>query len=148
MKVRLFLICACSVFILVMEGCKKDQYQTNPQITIESINTIIPVDGSMQATLKFTQKDGKLGQGIFTAIRVRLNQDPLPPGTEGADTLVGAIPQFPDQNQGELDFTLDYSYLHQSDTENDTIMFKFAVLDRVGNKSDTISSEHVVVLSQ
>ena len=146
MKIRFFAISA--FFLYVMASCNKDKYQTKPQMTIESLNTLIPVGGAMQANLKFTQKDGKLGQGIFIAIRERLNQQPLPPGTGGADTLVGVIPQFPDQNQGEFQYTLDYTYLHESDTENDTFQFKFACIDRVGNKSDTITSAQVVVLSQ
>jgi hypothetical protein len=128
-------------------ACNKDQYQTKPQITIESINTIIPVGGGMQAMLKFTQKDGKLGQGTFIAIRNRLNIQGLPPGTSSTDTLVSPIPEFPDKNDGEFQFTLDYTYLHQSDTQNDTIIFKFAVVDRVGNKSDTIPSPQIVVIS-
>ena len=132
--------------LIIFSSCNKNKYQTKPQITIESINGLIPVGGSMLAKLKFTQKDGKLGQGTFTAIRNRLNQNPLPPGTAGADTLVSVIPQFPDLNQGEFQFSLDYSYLHESDIENDTFNFKFAVVDRVGNKSDTVTSAAVVVL--
>ena len=146
MKIHHFVLSA-SIMILVA-ACNKSKYETKPQIHIESINTLIPVGGSMQAKLSFTQQDGKLGQGTFIAIRNRLNQLPLPPGTAGADTLVSPIPEFPDKNQGEIQFTLDYSYLHESDVENDTIMFKFAVVDRVGNKSDTINSEKIVVLYQ
>jgi len=130
-----------------MIACKKDPL-TKPQISIESINTLIPVGGGLQAKLKFTQKNGKLATGIFIAIRNRLNQIPLPIGTASADTLTGPIPDFPDKNKGEFLFTLDYSYLHQSDVENDTIQFKFAVVDAGGNKSDTVTSDKVVVLFQ
>ena len=140
------MVCGC--FLLVLANCNKSKYQTKPQITIQSINTQIPKEGSMQASLHFTQKDGKLGQGIFIAIRNRINQTPLPPGTGSPDTVVGVIPQFPDQDQGDLLYTLDYISLHESDVENDTFVFKFAVIDRVGNKSDTISSPIVVVESQ
>ncbi|HMH34384.1 MAG TPA: hypothetical protein VK543_15205 [Puia sp.] len=135
------------VLVLLGVTCNKSKYQTKPQISIESINSPVPVGGSMQAMLKFTQKDGKLGQGSFIAIRNRLNQQQLPPGTASADTLVSPIPEFPDKNEGEFQFTLDYTYLHQSDTQNDTIRFKFAVVDRVGNKSDTISSPIIVIES-
>ena len=145
MKIRHFLLCVSA--FLVIAACNKNKYQTKPQITIESINTLIPVEGSLQATLKFTQQDGKLGQGTFIAIRNRLNQTPLPPGTEPADTLVSQIPEFPDKNEGEIQFTLDYSFLHEGDVEPDTIILKFAVVDRVGNASDTISSAKIVVLN-
>jgi|SRR6516165_2599674 len=146
MKIILFVLVI--VTLAVMLACNKSDYQTKPTITVESINSPIPVGGIMQATLKFTQKDGKLGGGTFVAIRNRLNQDQLPGGTSSADTIVNVIPQFPDKNEGEFVFTLDYSYLHQSDTENDTILFKFAAIDRVGNSSDTISTGNIVVLYQ
>lgn len=146
MKIRLFAICA--FFLFAMANCNKSKYQTKPQLTIQSINTLIPFQGSMQATLQFTQKDAKLGQGIFISIRNRLNQNPLPPGTGSPDTVVGIIPDFPDKDEGLFVYTLDYISLHESDVENDTFLFKFAVVDRVGNKSDTISSPTVVVLHQ
>ncbi len=111
-----------------------------------SVNSVIPVGGAMQAKINFTQSNGLLSQGIFIAIRTRLNQITLPPDNQGADTLVSQIPEFPDKNQGEFQYTLDYNYLHQSDQENDTINFKFAVIDRAGNKSDTISTGTIVVL--
>ena len=116
-------------------ACNKEKFQTKPQISIESINTVVPVAGNLDAKLKFTQKSGKLSQGTFIAIRNRLNQRPLPPGNASTDTLVSSIPSFPDKNQGEFNFTLDYNYLKESDQENDTIIFKLAVIDRVGNKS-------------
>jgi len=145
MKVRQFLV---PVTLLAMLACSKDKYQSYPQITLETINTLVPVGGGLEAKFQFTQKPGKLSGGTFTAIRNRLNQQPLPVGTAIADTVIGPIPSFPDENQGEFDFTLDYNYLHESDTENDTIMFKFSCVDRDGNKSDTISSPTVVVLYQ
>ena len=137
-----------TISLVLFVACNKSKFQTKPQIAIETINTLVPVGGSLNAKLKFTEKNGSLGQGTFIAIRNRLNQRPLPPGTASADTLVSQIPSFPDKNQGELAFTLDYNYLKESDQENDTIIFKFAVIDRVGNKSDTISSSKIVVLFQ
>lgn len=112
------------------------------------MNTPIPVGGGLDAKLKFTQENGKLAKGTFVSIRNRLNIDQLPPGTVSADTIVGPIPDFPDKSKGEFEFTLDYNYLHQSDIENDTIQFKFAVIDSNGNSSDTITSGQIVVLFQ
>ena len=144
MKIRYFVIAGSLVFAL--SQCSKSGSGDKPTISVESITQIVPVGGSMQATLKFSQSNGLLSQGIFIAIRTRLNQDSLPPTDVGVDTVVSQIPEFPDKNQGEFQYTLDYSYLHQSDTENDTINFKFAVIDRGGNKSDTVTSGNVVVL--
>jgi hypothetical protein len=132
--------------IIALSQCSKSGSGGKPSITMESINSIVPVGGTMKATLKFTQSNGLLSGGTFIAIRNRLNQDPLPPADVGVDTLIGPIPGFPDKNQGQFEYTLDYSYLHQSDAENDTLNFRFAVIDREGNNSDTINSGIVVVL--
>ncbi|MFI5155088.1 MAG: hypothetical protein ACHQEM_02835 [Chitinophagales bacterium] len=134
------------LLILLLSQCSKSGSGGKPTISMGSVNSVIPVGGAMQATINFTQSNGLLSQGQFTAIRTRLNQIPLPPDNVGADTLVSQIPEFPDKNQGEFQYTLDYNYLHQSDQENDTINFKFAVMDKGGNKSDTISSGIIVVL--
>jgi hypothetical protein len=145
MKIRSLLT---TTLLVAAVSCNKSKFQTKPQISIESINSVIPAGGGLDAKLKFTQKNGSLSGGTFISIRDRLNQQPLPPGTGSTDTLVSNIPSFPDKNQGEFEFTLDYNYLHESDQQNDTFLFKFAVIDRNGNKSDTISSSKVVVLFQ
>jgi hypothetical protein len=145
MKISFFLVGALVIGFL---SCKKDQYKSVPQISIESINTVIPVGGELDAKFQFTQKNGNLSNGTFIAIRNRLNQQQLPPGTGSADTLTGPIPSFPNKNEGEFDFSLPYSYLNESQTQNDTIEFKFAVVDAGGNKSDTITSPIIVILYQ
>jgi hypothetical protein len=146
MKFRsLILFC---LIALGLFACNKDKYQTKPQISLTSINSLVPVNGDIDAILQFTQKNGRLGQGTFSSIRVRLNQDPLLPGEGNADTVVLPIPDFPDKNQGQFQFTPGYSYLHESGSENDTFLFKFSVVDRVGNKSDTLTTGKVVVLFQ
>ena len=37
-------------------------------------------------------------------------------------------------------FNLPYDFLKESTVENDTILFRFAVTDRAGNKSDTVET--------
>jgi hypothetical protein len=65
------------------------------------------------------------------------------------DTLHNMIPKFPEKVKGEFDVSFDWAnYLHQSDIENDTIMFKFVAKDRGGHISDTISTEKIVILKQ
>jgi hypothetical protein len=140
------------VMILLLGGisCNKDQYKTDPQISLESITTLIPIGGELDAKFKFTQKSSKLSGGTFIAIRTRLNQNPLLPGTGSSDSLGGIIPSYPDKDQGEYEFTMPYADIYEGDTENDndTILIRFALIDRVGNKSDTISSPIIVLLSQ
>jgi hypothetical protein len=146
MKISYFRIPALLAIVLV--SCKKDQYQTNPQITMESINSIVPVGGELDAKFNFTQKNSVLSGGVFTAIRTRLNQQPLPIGTGSADTTTYAVPSYPDQNQGQFELVLPYTYLNESNTENDTILFKFVVADREGRVSDTVTTGNIVILYQ
>ena len=143
MKFTLFLITIVSLAVI---SCSKNSYTTKPQITIESINTLIPYDGQLDAKLKFTDKQGDLGEGSITAVRIRLNQHP--PNDSLADTYVYTIPDFPNKSLGQLEFTLPANSFHEQTTENDTVQIKFSVIDRAGNKSDTILSPVIVALYQ
>ncbi|HMH23725.1 MAG TPA: hypothetical protein VK563_18190 [Puia sp.] len=133
------------LLLIIAVSCSKSGYTTKPQITITSINTIIDSGGNLDVKLKFTDKQGDLGMGQFTSMRTRLNQ--RPPSNGGtADTVFNQVPSFPNLSTGEFEFTLPYQILNESTQENDTVIFKFAVVDRAGNKSDTITSPKVVVL--
>ena len=128
---------------LAIWSCSKSN-SGKPKISIESIDTEIPNGGSMTANIKFSS-GSKLANGNFLAIKTRINQK-LPQNTlEGTDTLLVSIPEF-SAEKGELTFTMPYqSYLHYDDTDNDTLVFKFAVLDVDGKSSDTVTSPKVVV---
>jgi hypothetical protein len=151
MKCASFRLPASLIILLscILVSCSKDKYTTKPQISIVSINTQVPVNGVLNVTLQVTSKKGDLGGGYFVAIRNRLNQDPLLPGTGNTDTLSGVIPTYPDQSKSEFLFSADWQTLHESNTsENDTIIMKFAAIDANMNSSDTIVSPMIVVYSQ
>jgi len=133
--------------LALVVACSKDN-QGKPSLSIESITSIVPAGGNMEAKIKFTQNNGKLSGGTFVAIRNRLNQTPLPPSEQPVDTITGPIPTFPDKNKGDMVFTLPWVFLHESDIENDTIVFKFAAIDTDNHSSDTVVSEKIVILFQ
>lgn len=56
------------------------------------------------------------------------------------------IPEFPNKPKGEFEVKFEYKNLHQSDIENDTILFKFIAKDRGGHVSDTVTTPTIVVL--
>lgn len=137
------------IFALVtcIAACSKDKFQTKPQIKITSVSTsTVPVSGELSITLEFTDKEGDLGGDTLLSIRNRLNMIPLPSTITGVDTLDNLIPEFPDKNKGEITVKFDWNYLHQSDTENDTIALKFVAKDRGGNSSDTVTTNKIVIL--
>lgn len=144
MKNKFATICCLSILAI---ACSKDN-QSKPSLTIESITQIVPPNGQMEAKIKFTQKNGKLSGGTFVAIRNRLNQIALPPNEQPADTIPGVIPAFPDKDKGDMVFTLPWVVLHENDIENDTILFKFFVIDTDNVSSDTVVSDKIVILYQ
>jgi hypothetical protein len=153
-RIPALLIISLCCFVL---SCSKDKYTTKPQLTIESINTLIPApdssgDGSLNVLLQYTSKKGNLGGGYFVAIRTRLNQDFIPSGTGNTDTFSGPIPPFPDKSKAEFQFTADYQSLYEATStrpsEPDTIIFKFAAIDADKNSSDTITSPKIIILGQ
>ncbi|HMI60290.1 MAG TPA: hypothetical protein VK518_05260 [Puia sp.] len=132
--------------LLAIASCSKSNNSSKPTLSIKSINTQVPVNGSLDVVLNFQSKSSNLSEGTFVAIRNRLNQQGLTNGSSSPDTVTGPIPQFPNQQKGQFEFSLDWAnYLHQSDTENDTIVFKFAAIDKAGNSSDTITSPKIIV---
>jgi len=150
MKLRFFLIPALLTVIVAIAviSCSKSNNGSKPTISIKSINSPIDSTGGMEAVISFNSPSGKLGQGTFLAIRKRLNKRPpnLPSASQN-DTFTKPlnIPDFPD-NKGEFHYTMQWIYLHESDFENDTLVFKFAAIDRNGHSSDTITSPKIVII--
>lgn len=146
MKLASFLIPIILITITAaVISCSKSNNGSKPTIKIKSINTLIPQGGGLNVIFDFTSSSADLARGNFTAIRIRQNQIPLPPGSNSVDTLPWPIPDFTDVTKGQFQYQLDYNYLHQSDQENDTVIFKFSCVDRAGNKSDTVTSPKIVI---
>ncbi|MBC7903343.1 MAG: hypothetical protein H7Y27_07965 [Gemmatimonadaceae bacterium] len=133
------------VVLLVLVGCDKDKFQTKPQITIKDYTEVVPRQGQLEIRLEFTDKEGDLSEGSFVYIPVRLNQKPLPAGVE-YDSIKSVIPKFPNNDKGDFFLKLPHIFLLKSPTENDTLVFRMVVVDRAGNKSDTVSSDKIIIL--
>lgn len=133
-------------------ACGKNKFETTPRIEIKSYSSkIIPVNGQLTLRLTYFDKEGDLSGGDFWLARYRLNRFPLPPAQDKADTLDAAhgyaLPDFPPRAKGEISLDFDYQgFLKESATENDTIYFRIAVSDKEGHKSDTISTDPIVIL--
>ena len=142
------LIICMGLSIMVLTSCDKDKFQTKPTIEIKSISTkeVPAQNGTMNIRLNFTDKEGDLGKGILTYIRIRTNGTPIPNpnNNDKIDTIRTPVPDFPSKNNGELDVLFDYNFMDEDPFRNDTMYFKFTVQDRGGNNSDTISTPLVV----
>ena len=148
------LLLPATLLIFIM-ACNKDKFQTKPQIEIKSINTtVVPVNGSLVITLTFTDKEGDVSDSLFVK-KKRLN---LTIVQTIRDSIRYKIPDFPDHSKGEMQVTLDYQAILSAITpppipgsnpprnQPDTLIVKFAVRDKAGNASDTLSTDKIVVI--
>lgn len=135
-------------FTVLVMACGKDKFETKPLIEVRSINTKeLPQNATLKIVLDYFDKEGDLGTGAFFAEKIRLNQLPLGSSSNNsADSFFYNLPDFPPRDKGEIAFELEYSRLKESLVENDTLIFRFAVSDKEGNKADTIYTEQVVIL--
>jgi len=140
------LVCFFSTALLFI-SCGKDKFQTAPRLTIASYNTKEVQPGQeLDIRFNYTDKEGDVGGGEFTAIIERMNQKPLLPSEDKADTIRNMVPDAPKTPQAELRFQLIYDFLKESTFENDSIRIKFSVVDREGNSSDTLTSDPLVIV--
>lgn len=141
-------ILVVSTLVLLL-ACNKDKFQTKPQIEIVNYNTKVVGKGQqLVIDLQFTDKEGDLSEGKFVYIHKRTNRRLLPVTLNYPDSVINTVPVFPDHSKGEFSLHLDYTNLQRSPVENDSIYFRFVVVDRAGNKSDTVNSDQIVVLRQ
>ncbi|MBD0286343.1 MAG: hypothetical protein ICV84_15865 [Flavisolibacter sp.] len=145
MKKNLILV----LFIAFLMGCSKDKFKTQPQIKIKSYNTKeVQRNQDLVIQLSFTDKEGDLANGKFTYMPRRTNLRPPPPGVRYPDSVKVNIPQFPTSDNGDFELRLNWNVLHLSDRENDSLFFRFVVMDKAGNKSDTVNSDRIVIMRQ
>jgi hypothetical protein len=149
MKTKLLILFAIAVMFY---ACKKDTYTTKPQISIKSINSKELKQGELLIfSLSFTDAEGDIQDSIWVQKISRTC-----PTTSGAQFISkNRIPDFtPTSNlKGILEIGYaynanipGYSSMSGCGTKNDTCYFKFWMQDKQKNKSDTITTENIVLL--
>jgi hypothetical protein len=151
-NMRYIILCAG---ILMAVACSKDKPETKPSIKIKSVSSsIVPINGNLQIVLEFTDKEGDVDDSLFVN-RVRLNNIGAVRGERLIDSFYLLIPEFPEKSSGEITLNLKYNF-HLKDAIEafkdaqgheiaDSVLFRFALQDRGGNTSDTVSTEQIVV---
>lgn len=145
MKISYFLI---PTLMIIAIACSKDKYQTRPQIELKSYDPdkIIPFQGQMTITFDYTDKEGDIGGGQFVYYPKRLNIIPYdPPYVDSVVTPLAT--DIPDKAKGQVQLNLTWLDMHKSDAENDTVQMYFVLVDRAGNRSDSVASDKFVVIS-
>jgi hypothetical protein len=135
-----------NVIFLALLACKKDKFLTKPQISIKSYNDKILTQGNdLIVTLNYTDKEGDLANGQLVYFPKRLNLlPPSDPNAVIADSIKTPLAaDFPDTDKGEIAVRFPQSYYQKSDVA-DTFIFKLVLVDRMGNKSDTLTTDKVI----
>ena len=132
---------------LLFMACGKDKFETKPKLEIKDYSSKELVKGEvLTIRMNYFDKEGDLNGAPVIGIIKRTNFIPLPTAQDKVDTFRNNLPDFPSKENGEISFQLTYDFLKESQTEHDTLVFRFAVEDLAGNKSDTITSDAVVII--
>jgi hypothetical protein len=134
-------------FILLITACSKDKFETTPKLEVKDYSSKDLHRGDiLKIRLNYFDKEGDLSEGVLFAARVRLNKRQLGAADNNkADTLISALPEFPKKITAEINFQQTWDFLKESISENDTIVFRFAVADKAGHASDTITTDQLII---
>ena len=147
-----------SIVIIIISftlfGCTKEKFSTIPKLKYLSVNATQFVEGNeIVFKLSFTDAEGDLSDSLYV--------EQVPDLTCSRASVLGtmhAIPSFPlSKNiQGEIIVKKgyrvspprgdNYNVTEPQCDRNDTCYFRFVLKDKAQNKSDTISSEKIVLI--
>ncbi len=131
-----------SILILLLAGCNKDKFSTQPQLKYKSVNTNVLNRGeNLVINLSFTDAEGDLSDTL-TIVKFAQNC------SNSFRVAPYKLPAFPSgKNQsGDLVVTLSYNDVSpKCFPNNDTAVFKFVLKDKAQNKSDTAVTETIVI---
>jgi len=142
------LIPVLSFFFLaiLMAACGKDKFETKPLLEIKDYSSkeISPGE-TLHLRIDYFDKEGDLSEALLTYIRVRTNATPIPNpnANDKVDTITTVLPSFPVKSTGEITLKFDYNFMDEDPGRNDTMFFRIMVIDKAGNKSDTVSTQKV-----
>lgn len=143
------------VLIFTIFACSKDKFQTVPSLRFKSKNTdVVPMNGTLRVVLEFTDKEGDVTDSIWVK-KQRLNVKVVP---TIRDSILIKIPDYPEKNKGEFEIVLSHQSIlsavnppdvvpatNPPSKVPDTLNVKFAVRDKAGHTSDSVSIGTIVV---
>ncbi len=137
-------------------GCDKDKFTTKPQVKFKKVNnTVFGTLQTMQFIIGFTDAEGD-----FTApgqVFIQRVNPACPADSNFKDSL--PLPAFPSTSNFEGDIKMTYSFGGNNGEapimtappgecgDTSTCYFRFAVMDKAGNRSDTVSSETIILIN-
>ncbi len=136
-----------------LAACQKDKFNTVPTLTFEGVNTqeLRPNEGII-FKFRFTDKEGDIQDSMFVQ-KVTKNCE-----RSDFDALYPLPSDFPERRNSEGEIEVRYAYGSgfiyppiaepQCEGQNDTCVFRFALKDKAGNTSDTVSSPQIILIKR
>lgn len=136
-------------------GCGKDKFTTKPQVKFKKVNSnVFGTLQTMQFIIGFTDAEGDFKPGKVFIQRVN---PACPADSNFKDSL--PLPEFPASSNFEGDIKITYSFGGNNGEapimtappgdcgDTSACYFRFAVMDKAGNRSDTVSSETIILIN-
>lgn len=135
----------CLFFIL--SGCNKDKFDTVPELKFTSVNTTQLTNGGViQFSLSFTDKEGDISNEIYVE-----KTSPECPGEDFSQKYF--ISEFPSTKNQKGNIQVSYGYnvnglqnISPKCAKDETATFRFALIDKAGNVSDTVFSPLITIV--
>lgn len=141
------------LFAGILAGCKKDKYQTKPQLkikdlTVSTITTLNGTGSAVEINFEVTDKEGDVEDSIFIQ---KVDAANIPcPGNSILTNLDYKIPDYPNSTNQKVLFRIRFSTLNVEGyallggptcpPRKDTSYFIFIVKDKAGNKSEPLKT--------
>lgn len=149
MRTKILILLTITVFFIT---CKKDSFNTKPQITFNNVNSTVFSQGQILTfQLDFTDKEGDIQDTLWVEKISRTC-----PKEVGVQIInKNKVPDFtPTSNlKGKLEISFIYNgnapgitSIIGCSNKNDTAYFRFWLKDKAQNRSDTISSPDIILL--
>ena len=143
---RYTIIFSTFLFFL-LSGCNKGKFDTVPELKFTSVNTTELRSGSViQFTLSFTDKEGDISNKIY----VEKTSPECPTSDFGQSYFISDFPATKNQ-KGQIQVSFGYNVdpfpnIPPTCSKNETATFRFALEDKAGNVSDTVSSPPITIV--
>ena len=135
--------------IFWITGCSKNNNPSRPTITLKSYTDLVTPNTVFNALLTYSQPGGSLSLDTLVILYRRYNVSQIPPDNQRSDSFLTIMPQTPNTNAADFSASLSWANISYGiNNENDTVDFRFVLVDLKGIHSDTVTTGRVIITQQ